>query len=43
MVEEVIGDVDKIGSYLEFQKVGYDEFKNKCGNAAKNFWHKVEK
>ena len=42
-VEEVIGEVDKIGSYLEFQKVGYDEFKNKCGNAAENFWEKVEK
>ena len=41
-VEEVIGEVNKIGSYLEFNKVGYDEFKNKCENASEIFWQKIE-
>ena len=41
-VEEVIGEVNKIGAYLEFSKVGYDEFKNKCQNASEIFWQKIE-
>ena len=41
-VEEVIGEVNKIGAYLEFNKVGYDEFKNKCQNASEIFWQKIE-
>ena len=40
-VEEIIGDVNKIGSYLEFQEVGYDEFKQRCETAASNFWSKI--
>jgi len=42
-VEEIIGFPNKIGSFLEFEKVGYDEFSNCCENAASEFWEKVEK
>lgn len=41
-VEEVIGDKERIGAYLEFQEVGYDNFKNGCENAAENFWSKIK-
>ena len=40
-VKEIIGDTSKIGAYLEFQKVGYEKFKNSCGGAAEKFWEKV--
>ena len=40
-VEEIIGSPNKIGSCLEFQKVGYNEFSNSCKNAANKFWQKV--
>ena len=40
-VEEIIGSPKKIGSYLEFQKVGYNEFSNSCRDAADIFWEKV--
>tara|TARA_Y100000004_G_scaffold59804_1_gene66683 strand:+ start:612 stop:1463 length:852 start_codon:yes stop_codon:yes gene_type:complete len=40
-VPEIIGDTSKIGSYLEFEKVGYDQFKNRCENAASEFWNKA--
>ena len=40
-VEEIIGSPNKIGSCLEFQKVGYNEFSNSCENAANKFWQKV--
>jgi len=42
-VEEIIGATDKIGAYLEFEKVGYDKFKEGCGNAAETFWSKIKK
>ena len=42
-VEEIIGDKSKIGAYLEFEKVGYDEFKNRCSNASSKFWETVVK
>ena len=41
-VEEIIGDTERIGAYLEFQEVGYDNFKNGCENAAENFWSKIK-
>ena len=41
-VEEIIGQTDKIGSYLEFQKVGYEKFKEKCGKATETFWTAIE-
>ena len=37
-VEEVIGDTSKIGAYLEFEKVGYEKFKDGCQGAAEKFW-----
>lgn len=40
-VEEIIGDVNKIGAYLEFEKIGYEKFKEGCENAASNFWDKI--
>ena len=40
-VEELIGDKNKIGSYLEFQDVGYENFKDGCKNATTKFWDKV--
>ena len=40
-VEEIIGATEKIGAYLEFKKVGYDKFKERCGNAAETFWLKI--
>lgn len=40
-VEEIIGDKSKIGSYIEFEKVGYGKFKENCDSAASKFWHKV--
>ena len=42
-VTEVIGAKEKIGSYLEFEKVGRQEFAKKCSEATQNFWNKVEK
>ena len=39
--KEIIGNPNKIGSYLEFKEVGYDEFKKRCENAADIFWSKV--
>lgn len=42
-VEEIIGDKSKIGAYLEFQKVGYNEFKNRCDSASSKFWETVVK
>ena len=41
-VKEIIGDTSKIGAYLEFQKVGYEIFKEGCNNAAENFWEKIK-
>ena len=41
-VEEIIGDKQKIGSYLEFEKVGYENFKEGCKNAAETFWSKIK-
>jgi len=41
-VEEIIGDTEKIGAYLEFKEVGYDNFKNGCENAAETFWSKIK-
>lgn len=40
-VQEIIGDISKIGAYLEFEKVGYNNFKEGCENAASIFWDKV--
>ena len=42
-VTEVIGATEKIGSYLEFEKVGREEFAKKCSQATESFWNKVEK
>jgi hypothetical protein len=39
--KEIIGSPNKIGSYLEFKDVGYDEFKKRCKNAADIFWSKI--
>ena len=41
-VEEIIGDTERIGAYLEFKEVGYENFKNGCENAAENFWSKIK-
>ena len=41
-VEEVVGAKEKIGSYLEFKKVGREEFAKKCSTATENFWNKIE-
>jgi len=40
--KEIIGNPNKIGSYLEFKEVGYDEFKEKCENASSIFWDKIK-
>ena len=40
--KNVIGRPNKIGSYLEFENVGYDEFKEKCQNASSIFWDKIQ-
>ena len=40
-VNEVIGAKDKIGSYLEFKKVGAEQFAIKCSHATQNFWSKI--
>jgi glycosyltransferase involved in cell wall biosynthesis len=42
-IDEVIGAKEKIGSYLEFKKVGAEEFAKKCSTATENFWNKIEK
>ncbi len=41
-VKEIIGDTSKIGAYLEFQKVGYEIFREGCNNAADIFWEKTK-
>ena len=38
---EIIGDTNKIGSYLEYQRVGLEKFKEKCSSAAEEFWQKA--
>jgi len=40
-VEDILGNPSIIGSYLDFKEVGYDKFKNRCENAASEFWDKV--
>ena len=40
--EDIIGMPNKIGSYLEFQDVGYENFKTHCENASSIFWDKVK-
>tara|TARA_B100000900_G_scaffold330972_1_gene291575 strand:- start:45 stop:893 length:849 start_codon:yes stop_codon:yes gene_type:complete len=42
-VEEIIGDKSKIGAYLEFNDVGYKNFKDGCENAPSIFWERVLK
>jgi|TARA_R100000030_G_scaffold39047_1_gene29251 glycosyltransferase involved in cell wall biosynthesis len=42
-VEEIIGNKSKIGAYLEFEKIGYDKFKDRCESAASKFWETVVK
>ena len=39
---ELIGHKDKIGSYLEYTKVGEEEFRRKCQNASTLFWEKIK-
>ena len=41
-VEEIIGSTQKIGSYLEFQKCGIEEFSKRCSEAPQIFWDKLE-
>ena len=41
-VEDIIGDTSKIGAYLEFEKVGYEKFKQGCDSAADKFWEKIK-
>jgi hypothetical protein len=41
--ENVVGRTDKIGSYMEFEKVGYEKFKEECQNASSIFWEKINK
>jgi glycosyltransferase involved in cell wall biosynthesis len=41
-VEEIIGDTSKIGAYLEFEKVGYEKFRDGCDKAAEIFWGKTK-
>ena len=40
-IEEIIGDKSKIGSYLEFNDVGYEKFRDRCENAPSIFWERV--
>ena len=40
-VEEIIGDTSKIGAYLEFEKQGYETFKEGCEIASEKFWEKA--
>ena len=42
-VKDIIGNNSKIGSYLEFEKVGYDKFKEECGRATSIFWERALK
>ena len=41
-VESIIGSPEKIGSYLEYERLGLDQFKNNCRDALDNFWGAVE-
>jgi glycosyltransferase involved in cell wall biosynthesis len=38
----LIGDIDKIGSYKEIQKLGIDKFKEKCKNSQEEFWNIIK-
>lgn len=42
-VEDVIGETSKIGSFIEFNKVGYENFKKGCESAPSLFWEKALK
>ena len=39
----LIGAPQKIGSYLEFEKVGREQFAENCKNAPNEFWKEIEK
>lgn len=41
-VEDIMGSPEKIGSYLEYKRLGFDQFKNNCRDALDNFWGAVE-
>jgi glycosyltransferase involved in cell wall biosynthesis len=41
-VEDIIGSPEKIGSYLEYKRLGLDQFKKNCRDALGNFWNAVE-
>jgi len=41
-VENIIGSPDKIGSYLEYKRLGFDKFRDNCANALTNFWEPLE-
>jgi len=41
-VENIIGSPDKIGSYLEYKRLGFDQFRDNCANALTNFWEPLE-
>lgn len=41
-VKDIIGSPEKIGSYLEYKRLGFDKFKNNCRYALDNFWDAVE-
>lgn len=41
-VEDIIGNPSKIGSFLEFKRLGLDKFKNRCCNASVDFWKNIE-
>ena len=41
-VEEVLGNPEKIGSFLEYKRLGADTFKSECSKASITFWDKIE-
>jgi len=39
---EIVGNLEKIGSWLEHKRLGAEEFKNRCQFATEEFWKKIE-
>ncbi len=41
-IKEIIGATEKIGAFLEFEKVGIESFQKGCHEAPDQFWRKAD-
>lgn len=41
-INDIIGEPNKIGSFLEYKKMGLNQFRSNCSQAASLFWDTIE-